>query len=363
MQTIFISRAGADNEFALWVAALVRAQGAKTILQDEDFGHQNFMGAMHDALDSGALVAALLTPAYLKSDYCIAEATQALTGDPLNKLKRLRVLRLENCAPTGVLANVAYTDLLPDRRQQDADALARKVLGALGFSDATLEGAPPPPAGTLTQKIPIRHPEIRENRTFAGRDALLLALKEQMRSGGGSNSGALTQAASGLGGVGKTVLAREFAWRNRDAYEGVWWIAAETEDGVVQGLVALGDKLMPGLAAEQDRQEAARKTLRWLENADYATPFLIIYDNVEDLACFDRWRPAAGAHVLITTRRTDLGGVVDQKIQVDAFEPEVAVDFLCRHGERDDRDAAARLVGDIGLSAARHRSGRRLLSA
>ena len=33
----------------------------------------------------------------------------------------------------------------------------------------------------------------------------------------------------GLGGVGKSVLAREYAWRNRERYHGVWWVRAENE--------------------------------------------------------------------------------------------------------------------------------------
>jgi hypothetical protein len=78
----FISRAGANKEFAIWIGKLIAAQGKSYVLQDEHFGHQDFMDAMGRALKSGAKVVGLLTQAYLESDYCLKEATTALAGDP-----------------------------------------------------------------------------------------------------------------------------------------------------------------------------------------------------------------------------------------------------------------------------------------
>jgi hypothetical protein len=50
----------------------------------------------------------------------------------------------------------------------------------------------------------------------------------------------------GMGGVGKTVLAREYAWRNHKRYHGVWWIRAETRETLVDDLVTLGSRFIPG---------------------------------------------------------------------------------------------------------------------
>src|SRR5262245_59370161 len=97
----FISRAGRDADLAVLPGRLIAAQGKTYVLQDEHFGHQNFMGAMDAALRSGARVVALLSQAYVESDYCFAEATAALAGDPLNRRQRLVPLRLEPCAPGG----------------------------------------------------------------------------------------------------------------------------------------------------------------------------------------------------------------------------------------------------------------------
>jgi len=76
----FISRAGADKALAIWIGQLVAAQGKRYVLQDDHFGHQDFMGAMDRALKSGARVVALLSQSYLESKYCLKEAFTAIQG-------------------------------------------------------------------------------------------------------------------------------------------------------------------------------------------------------------------------------------------------------------------------------------------
>jgi hypothetical protein len=66
-----------------------------------------------------ARVVALYSQSYLDSKYCVREATEALKGDPANERQRLIPLRIEPCAPAGML-DVTYTDLIAERRQADA---------------------------------------------------------------------------------------------------------------------------------------------------------------------------------------------------------------------------------------------------
>ena len=75
----------------------------------------------------------------------------------------------------------------------------------------------------------ILHPEIAPVPGFTGREPELAALKAALWNGGAAaltGSPAAT-ALSGLGGVGKSVLAREYAWRERERYRGVWWLLAQ----------------------------------------------------------------------------------------------------------------------------------------
>jgi len=70
----------------------------------------------------------------------------------------------------------------------------------------------------------IRRSEIRLVKGFTGRDAMLEALGDKLWRGRSAvalrNSGETMLALRGLGGVSKTVLAQEYAWRNRERYYG-----------------------------------------------------------------------------------------------------------------------------------------------
>ena len=360
----FISRAGADKAFAIWLGHLIRAQGKTTLLQDEDFGHESFMAQMHDALEGGARVLAVLTPDYLASEFCIKETNGALHGDPNNRKRRLVPFRLRPCAPSGMLHDIPYCDLLPELRAQDANALADKILGDLGITTRNFAGVPKLPDGLMIDPPPLVHPRIRANPLFTGREDLLAKLNVLLLDGSakpaallnvggpslGSNSMAAAKALGGLGGVGKTELAREFGWRNQSAYAGVWWIEAETRDGLLNGLIELGTRFNPRIGEETNRERAARASLEELENRGLEKPWLLIYDNAENPAAIDGWMPRAGAHCLITSRWRDWTGEADA-LDVDVFPPDVAVDYLCETSGRSqpqDREQAALLAKELG---------------
>jgi hypothetical protein len=65
-----------------------------------------------------------------------------------------------------------------------------------------------------------------------------------------------------MGGVGKSVLAQEYGWRNRARYRGVWWLRAERPETLIDDLIALGSRLMPGLEEIPERDRARPVGLR-----------------------------------------------------------------------------------------------------
>jgi tetratricopeptide (TPR) repeat protein len=206
----------------------------------------------------------------------------------------------------------------------------------------------------------ILHPEIREMRDFTGRGELLDAIGAALwRKGGAaaltdtgagraSNSGAAQAAVRGMGGVGKSVLAREYGWRNHAAYRGVWWVRAETETTAIDDLIELGSRLVPDLAEVQERDRALHLALDAITQAGAdGKPWLIVYDNAESPAGLARLTPATSAHALITSRWPDWHGHAEE-LPVDVFPPEIAVDYLLAHTRHPDRDAAARLAEALG---------------
>ena len=245
---LFISRAGADKEIAILIAHILRDAGYTTFLQDENFGHTSFMACMREGfakVDHGGRMVALLSKAYMQSDYCMAEADFALTGDPSNKKQRLIVLRIEDCVPTGFLKSIPWAyNLVPILH--DATALGKAVSGAIDPAAPEANYA----AGLKYAPVQILHPEIRPVPGFTGREDLLANLDRALWQKGGA--AALTNAQSaavhGLGGVGKSVLAQEYAWRNHARYRGVW----SCDGTLIDDLIALGS-LMPGLERPRAR--------------------------------------------------------------------------------------------------------------
>jgi tetratricopeptide (TPR) repeat protein len=337
----FISRAGAhpaDVAMAAKVGQLIEAEGHRVVLQQWDFANRNFMERMDAALASGARVVAILTPQYLTTDYCAAEWMHALDGDPLNRKGRLIVLRAAECEPKGLLRSIAYWDLAPIR---DRDDLLTDIVKAAIMPDAERRhvGA----AGAHWREArALLHEAIKPTTSFTGRGEHLQKIRDALWSGEG-RAAAITQpaAVTGLGGVGKTTLAREYAWQDQDRYAGVWWLnaagdpRAESWGEVEQGLVALGDHFVRGLAQAQDRGAAARYALDFIAHGGFSKPWLLIFDNVDNPRVLDVWRPRGNVHVLITSRISNWNLGVSP-IEVDAWELAEAVAYLITETGRTD---------------------------
>ena len=174
----FISRAGENAAVAIQIAKILRGAGYTTFIQDQDFGNTNFMAKMADGfamVDRGARVIAVLSPHYLKKEYCLAEAQYPLTGDPSNRQERLIVLRVSDCAPTGFLKGIPYVDLVP--LLLDVEGFVRAVRNAVA-----------PRGQAEVARVPgaqVLHPEIRGVPGFTGREAELEAVEAALWRKGG----------------------------------------------------------------------------------------------------------------------------------------------------------------------------------
>jgi len=176
----FISRAGADALFAARISHILEDAGHRVVLQQWDFANRNFMERMHAALASGARVVALLSNEYLASSYCGAEWLNALAADPLNSNGRLIVLRVNECKPDGLLAALAYWDMVAIRDRPDLvrDVVLTAIKPGRHKDDGSASFQYWRAART------VLHPEIRPTASFTGRDGELSEMQTALRSGG-----------------------------------------------------------------------------------------------------------------------------------------------------------------------------------
>jgi transcriptional regulator with XRE-family HTH domain len=132
------------------------------------------------------------------------------------------------------------------------------------------------------------------NLTFTGRDDLLAAVRDRFLAG----HAAVVQALHGMGGVGKTQLAAEYAHRCAGSYDLAWWINAE-QGGLIGDQVAdLGQAL--GCVPAGAGSEAVRAVV--LAELRHRGRWLLIFDNAGAPADVAPWLPGDGGHVLITSR-------------------------------------------------------------
>jgi len=125
----------------------------------------------------------------------------------------------------------------------------------------------------VTVGNPIWNIPCLRNRNFTGREKILANLQAQPAS---RNYTALTQAISGLGGVGKTQLALEYAYRHREDYRIVWWIHSEERATLAADYASLSEQLGLPQKSVADQDEVAEAVKHWLEQH---IGWLLIFDN------------------------------------------------------------------------------------
>ena len=102
----------------------------------------------------------------------------------------------------------------------------------------------------------------------------------------------------GLGGVGKTSLALEYAYRYRQSYDVVWWVRAETQADLRAGLVDLAREL--GIAALANTADVLELLVPTLAAAG---DVLLVLDNAEPAAAVEElWPHGDKVNVLMTSR-------------------------------------------------------------
>jgi tetratricopeptide (TPR) repeat protein len=141
-------------------------------------------------------------------------------------------------------------------------------------------------------------PFASKGDAFVGREGLpekiweLLNRSERVANGQSVNI-------KGIGGLGKTQLAVEYAHAYRHRYEnGVFWLTAD-EDINIQ-LIKIGEDLnwISQFDTGFDQAELVRNRFRKLSGC------LIIFDNVDERKAIENYLPESGArpHILITSR-------------------------------------------------------------
>jgi tetratricopeptide (TPR) repeat protein/DNA-binding XRE family transcriptional regulator len=220
-------------------------------------------------------------------------------------------------------------------------------------------------AGSETESVPssLADPPAlwtvpyQRNPHFTGRDDLLEQLAQQLapqheRDGTRTRRAVLSQpqAIKGLGGIGKTQTALEYAYRARSqgCYTHFIWINAANEEAILTSFQGLAEQL-PDFAArdEKDQHKRIAAILRWLQVCEH--PWLLILDNADDLSLVQSYLPQQGPGSILLTTRAHAVAALANTIEVDPMGLMEGTQFLLQRSQRldasdEERNEASNIV-------------------
>src|SRR2546425_4639065 len=202
-----------------------------------------------------------------------------------------------------------------ERAAQHVSAFAFEVLARL--NPATFSPSPHvevhssrEPSSLLpdqkTQTSKVLSVPYRRNPLFTGREKLLELLQKKLTT---KRAAALTQAQamSGLGGIGKTQVAVEYAYRYQNEYQAVLWITAATRETIIADFVKVAALLHLSERYGANPSIVVAAVKEWLISHPN---WLLILDNVDDLELVHEFLPTEiNGHALLTTRIQATGAV------------------------------------------------------
>lgn len=187
---------------------------------------------------------------------------------------------------------------------------------------------------------------------FQDPNGLLARLHAQLIESKNTQSGGTAMPARtalfGMGGVGKTQLALKYSYAYRDLYAGVCWFHADSETALQLDALACCQEASVPLRKGETPNSALK---RWLEQQE--TPWLLVYDNAEDVAALRPHLPQSGPHHQIITSRNPAWGGLAQALELDVWSLDQALDFLlsrCSAQARDDLQRLAEALGGLPLA-------------
>jgi tetratricopeptide (TPR) repeat protein len=317
---------------------------------------------IHAHLATAQIILLLISPDFLASRYCYSiEMMRALERHLAGEARVIPIILRPvdwEGAPFSKL-EMLPTDAHPVTSWSNRDAALLNVAKGIrkAIEDLNIRRVQPQPSASsaASTPAPTTAPSLpwnvlpHRNPFFTGRAAILADLHKEFTSKE-MTSAVQPQAISGLGGIGKTQIALEYAYRYRNEYRKVPWARAGTAEELATDFVAMAHMLNLPEHDAQDQRLVISAVKRWLETN---SGWLFILDNVETLALVRDYVPlGTSGHMLLTTRAQSMSGLA-RKVEIDTMELEDGALFLLRRAGIIAQDAPLDNVAEADQTTAR----------
>ncbi|GAA3097157.1 FxSxx-COOH system tetratricopeptide repeat protein [Streptosporangium carneum] len=335
---VYLSYASEDRMWADWIAALLDRYGHRVTLHSVD--SEETLDFTGDSLR----VVIVLSGAYVRSPRS-NEVWQRLTNAETATRAELIPIRVSESRFPSPFGDRALTDLTRISERPAAQTLM-KMFGR------TDEGAPLD-MNALGARFPGSEPAVwnvsARNAAFTGRGPVLDTLRSQLV--GGSSAVVLPQTLYGLGGVGKTQVALEYAHRFRADYDLVWWISSEDPERINSAFEELARQLRIPVADNISEVVAAvREALRLGEPHGR---WLLIFDNAGEPGDLRDFFPGGSSGHILITSRNQAWSAVAEPLELDVFSKEESLEHLSRRVPGlapEDALQVAKALGNLPLA-------------
>jgi tetratricopeptide (TPR) repeat protein len=379
--TIALSFPGEHRPFVEQVAAALSNQiGKDHVLYDKyyeaEFARPNLDTHLQSLYhDDSELIAVFLCEDYERKEWCGLEWRAIRDLIKRRQASSVMPLRFDTIEIPGLFSTDGYV-WIDNRTPLEIAALILKRLevNANSLTDELSTAVAPANSvqSSSSSSQPItNHPTPADynpaNRVFnvpfrpkgdqvIGRDEALEQVRDQLTQGKHTAIGH-TAAFEGLGGLGKTQLAVEYAYYFDDCYpNGVIWISADQDINAQLTDIAVTSRWVAPETEHKIKLDVALHRLRSFSEC------LIIFDNVDDYAAIKPFLPLPRAlpHLLATSR-TSLTGF--KAIHLEQLDKEQSLQLLFQEASRqaiddEDTEAANKIVEQLdGLPLALELAG------
>lgn len=152
---------------------------------------------------------------------------------------------------------------------------------------------------------PVKFDNIRflPSQFFTGREEYMNAVESLLKHGSTQTQRLFV---SGMGGVGKSEMVRQYVIKHRDEYDCIWWIDAQEEQQVIQAYIDLAYRKRLSKAIDNTSVDDIIALVKyWLQKEDSGS-WLIVFDNVVSGEILKRFFPIEHCgkqrHIIITTQ-------------------------------------------------------------